>query len=508
MALRRQEQALSEEKGALEAEEPAEEDEDDECGGGGGRATSGARGRRPGPAPAPDFTPPDGGFGWVVVLAATWCHGSIFGIHNSFGMLYVLLLKEVGGAEKDPALEFRTALVGSIGMGMVFFCSPIVSIFTDRIGCRTTAASGAAIAFIGLLSSSFTKSLEVRYFTYGILFGCGSSFAFHPSLVILGHYFKRRLGLANGLVTTGSCLFSVGLPFLLKIVGKALGLARTFQMLSAFMLVQIFLSLTFRPILPCASSPREREVKLDSRSWMQQCMSQMRKYFNLRVFRRKTYRVWAFGIATAILGYFVPYLHLVKFVEVEFQEKEKSWIVLVCIGAMSGVGRLASGPIGDLIPGLKKIYLQVASFITLGVMCMMLLQCQAFWGVIIVCLFLGLCDGLFITIMAPIAFELVGPMEASQAIGYLLGLMAIPMSAGPPIAGLLHDHFGNYQLAFYFAGVPPIIGGLILAFVPFIHQNQLKKKRLDSGKDKMLGSEMVPNGGLLPGAPSTEGAVV
>lgn len=75
-------------------------------------------------------------------------------------------------------------------------------------------------------------------------------------------------------------------------------------------------------------------------------------------------------------------------------------------------------------------------------------------------------------------------------------------------SGLLHDHFGNYQLAFYFAGVPPIIGGLILAFVPFIHQNQLKKNRLDSGKDKMLGSEMVPNGGLLPGAPSTEGAVV
>lgn len=163
-----------------------------------------------------------------------------------------------------------------------------------------------------LWSSLFHRSLEVRYFTYGILFGCGSSFAFHPSLVILGHYFKRRLGLANGLVTTGSCLFSVGLPFLLKIVGKALGLPRTFQMLSAFLLVQIFLSLTFRPMLPSVSSPRDREIKLDTRSWMQQCMAQMRKYFNLRVFRRKTYRVWAFGIATAILGYFVPYMHLVR----------------------------------------------------------------------------------------------------------------------------------------------------------------------------------------------------
>ncbi|XP_013925171.1 PREDICTED: UV radiation resistance-associated gene protein [Thamnophis sirtalis] len=104
MALRRQEQALSEEKGAVEAEEPAEEEEE----GGSGRRASGARERRAGPAAAPDFTPPDGGFGWVVVLAATWCHGSIFGIHNSFGMLYILLLEEAGGVEKDHTLELRT----------------------------------------------------------------------------------------------------------------------------------------------------------------------------------------------------------------------------------------------------------------------------------------------------------------------------------------------------------------------------------------------------------------
>ncbi|XP_061455093.1 monocarboxylate transporter 8 isoform X2 [Rhineura floridana] len=433
MALWRQEQALSEEKGALD------EEEEREGGAAGGREAAfasavGAGGASP-VAAAPRFTPPEGGFGWVVVLAATWCNGSIFGIHNSVGMLYVLLQEEVGAPEKDPALQFKTAWVGSLGMGMIFFCSPIVSIFTDRIGCRTTAASGAAIAFIGLFSSSFTKSLEVRYFTYGVLFGCGSSFAFQPSLVILGHYFKRRLGLANGLVTAGSSLFSMGLPFLLKVIGQAIGLAHTFQVLSVFMLVQIFLSLTFSPMFPSTSDPHDvGHVKLDSRSWRQQCVSQMRKYFNLKIFRKNTYRVWAFGIATAALGYFVPYVHLVKYVEEEFQEKEKDWIVLLCIGATSGVGRLASGPISDLIPGLMKIYLQVASFILLGVMCMMLPLCRGFLDVVVVCLFLGLCDGFFIAIMAPIAFELVGPMQASQAIGYLLGLMAIPMTAGPPIA--------------------------------------------------------------------------
>lgn len=72
---------------------------------------------------------------------------------------------------------------------------------------------------------------------------------------------------------------------------------------------------------------------------------------------------------------------------------------------------------------------------TLGLMSMMIPQCRVFEGLMVVCVFMGLCDGCFITIMAPIAFELVGPMQASQAIGYLLGLMAIPMTAGPPIAG-------------------------------------------------------------------------
>lgn len=158
-----------------------------------------------------------------------------------------------------------------------------------------------------------TRSLEVRYFTYGILFGCGSSFAFQPSLVILGHYFKRRLGLANGIVAGGSCLISVPLPFFLKMVGGAIGLAHTFQVLSALMFIQIFLAMTYRPMLtPSCDSQHDGHDKLGSRSVRQQCWAQTRKYFNLRVFRRKTYRIWAFGIATAVLGYLVPYMNLVR----------------------------------------------------------------------------------------------------------------------------------------------------------------------------------------------------
>uniref|UniRef100_A0A672RU96 Solute carrier family 16 member 2 n=1 Tax=Sinocyclocheilus grahami TaxID=75366 RepID=A0A672RU96_SINGR len=306
-------------------------------------------------------------------------------------------------------------------MGMIFFCSPVVSMFTDHFGCRKTAVCGAFVAFLGLLTSSFATTLGLRYFTYGILFGCGSSFAFQPSLVILGHYFRQRLGLANGVVTAGSSLFSMGLPVLLKKVVGPLGLPRTFQILSIFMLVQSLLALTFKPLMPSGMCPM--------------------KYFNVRVFGVLTYRVWAFGVATAVLGYFVPYVHLMNFVKEQFGDTQREWVLLVCIGASSGVGRLLFGKIGDLIPGVKKIYMQVASFILLGLMSMMIPQCAVFEGLVVVFVLMGLCDGCFITIMAPIAFELVGPMQASQAIGYLLGLMAIPMTAGPPIADMYMDYY-------------------------------------------------------------------
>ncbi|ROL42369.1 Monocarboxylate transporter 10 [Anabarilius grahami] len=62
-------------------------------------------------APA-EFEPPEGGWGWVVMLASMWCNGSVFGIQNAFGILFVSLLKEFG-SEHDDDLRFKTALLSA-----------------------------------------------------------------------------------------------------------------------------------------------------------------------------------------------------------------------------------------------------------------------------------------------------------------------------------------------------------------------------------------------------------
>ncbi|CAL1585259.1 unnamed protein product [Knipowitschia caucasica] len=426
-----------------------------------------------------EFVHPEGGWGWVVMLAAMWCNGSVFGIQNAFGILFVSLLREFG-SENDEDLRFKTAWVGSLSMGMIFFCSPIVSVFTDLLGCRITAVGGAAVGLVGLLASSFVTSLGPMYFTYGIVFACGCSFAYQPSLVILGHYFKKRLGLVNGIVTAGSSVFTITLPFLLSGLLEKMGRQNTMRILCILMFVLMLAGFTYRPLMPT-------KKKQDGR----RC-PRMSQLFNVNIWKSLGYRIWAFGIPAALYGYFVPYVHLMKHVEERFGKEANKEVLLMCIGITSGVGRLIFGRVADYVPGVNKVYLQVSSFLVIGFMSMMIPLCDLFGGLIGVCLLMGLFDGCFICIMAPIAFELVGADDVSQAIGFLLGLMSVPMTVGPPIAGFLRDRLGSYDLAFYLAGIPPMVGGAVLCLIPWVEARRKRQEAQEREKDvteKMLDSE-------------------
>uniref|UniRef100_A0A8C6WEJ3 Monocarboxylate transporter 10 n=1 Tax=Neogobius melanostomus TaxID=47308 RepID=A0A8C6WEJ3_9GOBI len=434
------------------------------------------------------FVHPEGGWGWVVMLAAMWCNGSVFGIQNAFGILFVSLLRDFG-SENDEDLRFRTAWVGSLSMGMIFFCSPIVSVFTDLLGCRITAVGGSAVGLVGLLASSFVTSLAPLYFTYGIVFACGCSFAYQPSLVILGHYFKKRLGLVNGIVTAGSSLFTITMPFVLSGLLEKVGRQNTMRVLCILMFLLMLASFTYKPLIPTKSKKQTGS----------RC-PRLGQLFNVNIWKSLGYRIWAFGIPAALYGYFVPYVHLMKHVEERFGKDANKEVLLMCIGITSGVGRLIFGRVADYVPGVNKVYLQVSSFLVIGLMSMMIPLCNIFGGLIAVCLLMGLFDGCFICIMAPIAFELVGDNDVSQAIGFLLGLMSVPMTVGPPIAGFLRDRLKSYDLAFYLAGIPPMVGGAVLCLIPWVEARRRKQAQQaqDQEQDvsqKMLDSEKAPGDG-------------
>jgi hypothetical protein len=87
---------------------------------------------------------------WIIITI--FCFPQSISHYLQYPSLYHYLFPTCPSLSSLPP-----AWVGALAMGMIFFCSPVVSMFTDHFGCRKTAVGGATVAFIGLLSTAFAK---------------------------------------------------------------------------------------------------------------------------------------------------------------------------------------------------------------------------------------------------------------------------------------------------------------------------------------------------------------
>lgn len=291
------------------------------------------------------------------------------------------------------------------------------------------------------------------------MFGLGAALAYTPSLAILGHYFKRYLGLVNGFVTSGSSVSTALLPMTLGWLLRNYNLEVTLCVLAVLSLFIIFCSLIYKPLRsPLPPVPLKRE-----QSQLASCCQSL---INIDNWKKPRYIIWAVSIPIALFGYFVPYVHMSKFVKVTFPGQNENHPI-VCIGITSGIGRIIFGYIADM-KGVNRIYLQQLSFVILGVLTMIVPLTHSFPLLLVICLGMGIVDGCFISLLGPIAYDICGPRGAAQAIGFLLGLCSIPLTVGPPIAGMLYDQTNSYKMSFILSGIPPLIGASVMCLMRFI----------------------------------------
>lgn len=229
----------------------------------------------------------------------------------------------------DIPFFFISAWVGSVAIGMTFLTSMFTGVAIDKFGIRKTACCGAVLSTVGLLGSSFVEQLEYLYLTYGILLGCGNGLLFAPSLLILGHYFKKRLGLVNGIASFGTAVFSIGLPYLLQYTLRTIGLQQTFYILAAISAMQLPSVLTWKAnfhndelsddngtpskdYIPSPESSITGSNKVNEIKQNKPRISLIWRIINIHIWRNKGYVYWVVGFAVALLGFFIPYIHLVS----------------------------------------------------------------------------------------------------------------------------------------------------------------------------------------------------
>ncbi|VDN91037.1 unnamed protein product [Brugia pahangi] len=145
------------------------------------------------------ISPPDGGYGWVIVLASFFANVIVDGIIYSIGETLVEIWEQ----------DFRTtsmqaSIVQSLLTGFYFLAGPMASGLTNLFGCRLVVIAGSITTFVGFILSSIVPTLSLLYITFGIIGGIGFGLVYLPSILVVNQYFEKRRALAMGIAVCGS----------------------------------------------------------------------------------------------------------------------------------------------------------------------------------------------------------------------------------------------------------------------------------------------------------------
>lgn len=195
--------------------------------------------------------PPDGGWGWMVVLASFCIHIVTDGITYSFGIFYVEFLdyfKEGKG---------YTAWIASILVGVTLCSGPISSSLVNRFGCRVVTIAGSVLASICLAVSVYAKSVFMLFITIGFGTGLGLGLIYLPAIVSVTMYFERLRSLATGIAVCGSGLGTFIFAPVTDILIKSLGWQGALLVLAGIVLGCSLFGAMFRPLI---AEPKEIEM--------------------------------------------------------------------------------------------------------------------------------------------------------------------------------------------------------------------------------------------------------
>ncbi|XP_058451669.1 monocarboxylate transporter 12 isoform X2 [Malaya genurostris] len=190
------------------------------------------------------IVPPDGGWGWVVMIASFLCNTVVDGIVFSAGMFQDPIRLDFGVGKAE------VALVSSLLSGFYLITGPFVSALANRWGFRPVTILGAVIASIGFALSYFGNSLGYLYITYGVIGGIGFCFIYVPSVITVGYYFEKWRALATGIALCGSGVGTFVFAPLSSMLINQFGWKGALLAQSGIILLCAVFGCMFRPLQP------------------------------------------------------------------------------------------------------------------------------------------------------------------------------------------------------------------------------------------------------------------
>ncbi|XP_040923427.1 monocarboxylate transporter 6 [Toxotes jaculatrix] len=448
-----------------------------------------AAGRRDSVAVKGAVTAPDGGWGWVVLVATILVLALTLAFPSCVGIFYTDLQNEFLASNSE------TSWVPSIMTSVLHAGGPFCSVLVERFGCRATVMLGGVLSGLGMAASSFTQSIIQLYITAGVITGLGFCFSFQPAVTILGHYFVRRRAFANAMSSTGTALGLCTLPFLGNYLHTELGWRGSFLVLGAVLLNCCVCGAVMRPLQPPRRRgqplmnhgpppPEEENVRKEIGRVRTICnclVASLSKHMAFdQLCNNSRYCVYAIGITWMMLGFVVPLVYLVPYATANNMEQGRAALLLSILGIVNIVVRPPFGVIVNM-PWFKgrHVYVFASALLVNGLSNSICCIGPSFPVLLAYVVIYGLSMSVVGSLMFTVLMDIVEMSRFPSALGLLAVMESITLLIGPPLAGVLVDSTGQYFYVF-FACSAVVASSAVFLMVSFYCLD--KKERKNASK--------------------------
>ncbi|KAL0088366.1 major facilitator superfamily domain-containing protein [Phycomyces blakesleeanus] len=397
----------------------------------------------PDPEKHPFDDSPDGGYGWLIVLGAFMVQITSFGVATSWGVMQDYYDQNTF---KDlPNGLLQLSFVGTLCSVFTNCMGPVAQILASIFGVRVVMITGVLFVVVGLEMAGFASQIWHLYLTQGILFGTGASLIYVTIMGIAPQYFTRRRGVALGMISSGSGIGGIVIPFIMTAVNTKLGPGWTYRVLGFFCLFCGIIAITFvkeRVPGPKGTKKLSDIIKLD-------------------VLKDLNYILWCLGSVLMLMGYFIPFYYLPSYAT-HLGLTATNGSALVAVGsALNSVGRIIAGILADRIGPINVNII----FITMGGLSTLLIWrfAYTYGSLMAYSVVFGFFCGSYFALLSPITAYILGPEKFRSGLSLLLIFNVISVF-GPNISSAIEESVDAEPLFTYkmFSGVCYILGGVIL----------------------------------------------
>ena len=161
-------------------------------------------------------------YGWVIVAVGAVAQMIGSAIRMAFGIIIDPLVEEFSWDPKSIGIAYAIMSI------VTAFSSPIAGYCSMKIGARKTMYIGLLLFLIGMMWTALATTIFEFYISYGVIFGFAQSLFLVPVIPAVAIWFKKRLGLATGLIIG---MWSLGPAIVIQLMGimlDSLGWQQTF----------------------------------------------------------------------------------------------------------------------------------------------------------------------------------------------------------------------------------------------------------------------------------------